>query len=375
MIRAAALACLLALPAQAQDTETLLTARRAAQALAQAAVSLQEAEGARDRVAALTETVRAYEDGLGALREGLRRAATREQAMRLAFEAKRAEIARLTGTLAGLSRDPAPILMLHPSGPLGTARAGMMLADLAPALRAEAEALRLELEEVAMLRSLQEGAAATLVEGLQGAQAARLALSQAMAERVPLPARYAEDPEALAAILESADTLESFAAGMTAVPLTAADPPVPPFSAAFGKLPLPVQGTLLRGFGEADAAGVGRPGLVLATRPLALVTSPAIATVRYAGPLPGYGNVIILEPGLGQLLVLAGLGEVYVAENQVLAQGMPLGLMGGQSPLAAELLDQVQQGGGETRPETLYMELREGGQPVDPGPWFGLERG
>ncbi len=377
MIRAFVLALLLVAPAAAvaQGTDTILTARRAAQALAKAAVSLQEADAARDRVAALTETVHAYEEGLGALRDGLRRAVIRERAIRLAFEAKREDISRLTGALASLEQNPAPLLLLHPSGPLGTVRSGMLLAEITPLLQAEAETLRAELDEIVILRSLQEGAAATLTDGLAGAQAARLALSQAIAERRPLPLRFAEDREALAAILESADTLESFATGLTAVPLLGADPAVPSFRSARGSLALPVEATVLRRFGEIDAAGVTRPGLVLATRPRALVTSPAATTVRYAGPLPDYGNVIVLEPAAGYLLILAGLGDLYVKAGEVLGQGAPVGLMGGAPPEAPEFLGAVRQGGGGDRQETLYIELRERGAPVDPGPWFALERG
>ena len=373
---AAALAVgLLAAPAPAQDTETLLTARRAAQALAQAAVTLQEAEGARDRVDALTRTVRAYEDGLAALREGLRRVGVREQTIRLAFEAQRAEVERLTGVLAGLERTPEPVALLHPGGPLENARAGMLLAEMAPALQAEADALKAQLQELSLLRSLQEGAAATLAEGLSGVQEARLRLSQAIAEREPLPRRTADDPEALAAILASADTLESFAAGLTAVPLAGPDPEAPPFRDSRGRLPLPVEATVLRGFQVADAAGVARPGLVLATRPQALVTAPAAATVRYAGPLLDYGNVIVVEPGAGYLLVLAGLGQTFAAENEVVPAGAALGLMGGASPSGTEFAGDAQEAGGAERPETLYMELREGGTPVDPAVWFATQRG
>ena len=374
-LRAAALALLLALPAQAQETETVLIARRAAQALAQAAVALEEADGARDRVAALTQTVRAYEEGLTALREGLRRAAIREATIRAAFEAKRAEIARLTGALAGLEQGQAPLLLLHPAGALGTARAGLLLAEITPALQAEAAALRAELDEAGMLRALQEGAAATLAEGLRGAQAARLALSQAIAERDPLPRRFADDPEALAAILSGADTLESFAAGLTAVPLSGAEAARPSFREARGALPLPVEAVPLRGFGEADAAGVARPGLVLATRPLALVAAPAAATVRYAGPLLDYGNVIVLEPEAGYLVVLAGLGQLYAEADEVVTEGAPLGLMGGTMPGVGEVLDAAQEGGGGERTETLYIELRVGGAPVDPAEWFAPRRG
>ncbi|MEZ5674302.1 MAG: hypothetical protein R3D81_03325 [Thalassovita sp.] len=44
---------------------------------------------------------------------------------------------------------------------------------------------------------------------------------------------------------------------------------------------------------ESDAAGIARPGVVLATRPRALVTTPTAATIRYLGPLLDYGNVMI----------------------------------------------------------------------------------
>lgn len=372
---AAAVAAAVVLPAAAQDPQTLLAARRAAQALTQAAVALEEAEEAQDRVAALTQTVRAYEQGLAALREGLRQAVVREEALRAALEAKRGEIERLTGALAAIERMQDSGLLLHPDGPLQSLRAGLLIAAMSPALQAEAAALRAQFDEVALLRSLQEGSAATLAQGLAGAQEARVRLSRAIAERAPLPRRPAADPEALAALLAAADTLESFAAGLTAVPLAGPEPATPPFAAARGTLPLPVEATVLRRFRSPDAAGVARPGFVLAAAPQALVTAPSAATVRYAGPLLDYGNVIVLEPGAGYLLILAGLGQMFVAESEVVTAGAALGLVGGASPGASAPPGAVEQRGGGDRSETLYMEVREGGVPVDPETWFALERG
>ncbi len=60
---------------------------------------------------------------------------------------------------------------------------------------------------------------------------------------------------------------------------------MPDASALRGSLPLPVTATVLHRFNEADAAGIVRPGWVLATGPGALVTAPAAATVRFQGPL------------------------------------------------------------------------------------------
>jgi septal ring factor EnvC (AmiA/AmiB activator) len=266
-------------------------------------------------------------------------------------------------------------LLLHPDGPLPSLRAGLLIAAMSPALQAEAAALRAQFDEVALLRSLQEGSAATLAEGLAGAQEARVRLSRAIAERGPLPRRPPADPEALAAILAAADTLESFAAGLMAVPLAGPEPATPPFAAVRGTLPLPVEATVLRRFRSPDAAGVARPGFVLAAAPQALVTAPSAATVRYAGPLLDYGNVIVLEPGAGYLLILAGLGQMFVAESEVVTAGAALGLVGGASPGASAPPGAVEQRGGGDRSETLYMEVREGGVPVDPETWFALERG
>lgn len=360
----------LSLAATGAGADPAAEARAAAGALRAAGDLLAAAEEADDRVAALTETVRAYEAGLAALREGLRRATIRERAIARGLEARRGELARLLGVMMGIERTPEALFLLHPSGPVGTARAGLMLGDVTPALQAEAEALRAELEEVAMLRALQEAAADALAEGLTGIQAARTALSQAMAERREPPRRVAADAEALERLLDNSDTLESFAAGLARDGQGGAATP----GAVQPPLPLPAEGTVLRRFDEADAAGIRRPGVVLATRPLALVTAPAPATILYRGPLLDYGNVIVLEPGAGVLMVLAGLAEVYGDPGEVVPAGAPLGLMGGAAPDAAAFLQAATEGGGSSRPETLYIEVREGDAPVDPAGWFELDK-
>lgn len=369
MIRRAALilwclaACPVATTALAQGV-----AEQAAKASAdlQAAVDgLQKAEAAKDRVAALSATIRAYEDGLAALREALRQASLRETALTLRFESERERIAQLLGVLSRMEAEPGPQLLLHPSGPLGTVRSGMMLADVTPALQAEVARLRGELQELQDLRALQVAAGKTLSDGLSAAQAARTALSQAISDRTELPRRFTEDPDVLRGLLESADTLEAFAAGLAPDGADAED-----FASAAGRLPWPVLGSILLRPGEADVAGVRRPGLTLATRPRALVTAPWPATIRYRGPLLDYGNVMILEPGGGYLLVLAGLGTVFGEVGEVVAQGAPLGLMGGDEPALADILAVSEEGGGARESETLYLELRQGAEPVDPQPWF-----
>ncbi|MDJ0629802.1 MAG: peptidoglycan DD-metalloendopeptidase family protein [Rhodobacter sp.] len=368
--RAVFLALTLAAPALAQEDPTII-AQRAAGQLAAAQNALTAAEKAADRVRALTQTIRAYEHGLTALREGVRRAAIREAALRRKFEAESARVARLLGVLQSIEASPRPLLLLHPAGPIGTARSGMMVSDVTPALQREADALKSELEDMALMLALQESAAASLQEGLQGVQRARTALSLAISNRTDLPRRFLDDPGALTQLVNSADTLQSFADGLGALQDSGAE--LPGFDASAGGLPLPVAGTVLRRAGEQDAAGIARPGIVVATEPRALVTTPWPATIRYRGPLLDYGNVMILEPGEGYLLVLAGLDQVYGEVGQVLSAGTPVGLMGGNTPDAGVFLARATDGGGADRTETLYIEARQGDMAVDPGLWFALE--
>ena len=363
MIRKAAFA--LMLTASAASGGVAEDAAQASAELQQAVAALQAADGAKDRVAALTQTIKAYEEGLAALREALRQAELREAALTLQFQTKRDRIAQLLGVLSRIDAEPGPLLLLHPTGPLGTVRSGMMLADVTPALQAEVNALKGQLQELSDLRRLQKAAGQTLAQGLAAAQVARSDLSQAISDRTKLPKRFTEDPEVLKGLLESADTLEAFAAG-----LALDDTGNASFADQKGKLELPALGTLLLKPNETDVRGVTRPGMTFATRPGALVTSPWAATIRYRGPLLDYGNVMIIEPGGGYLLVLGGLDQVYGEVGEVIAKGAALGLMGGAAARTGDLLTGAQEGSGGAETETLYIELRQGATPVDPMAWF-----
>ncbi len=375
MIRAALLALLLGAPATAQQADPADIAVEAASLLTRAAAALEEAETRADRVEALTQTVRAYETGLTALRTGLRQAAIREGVLRAMLEARESEVSRLLGVLSTMERSPAPLLLLHPSGPAGTARAAMTLGAVTPGLQAEAAALRAQVEEIALLRVLQESARDTLAEGLHGAQQARLALTRAIDERTDLPRRYVEDPARLRQLLETSDTLAAFASGLSRIEGQTA-PENASFEAQKGSLPLPGPATLIRRFEEPDAAGIARPGLLLALYPGTLLTAPAAATIRYTGPLLDYGNVMILEPAPDTLLVLAGLETVYGEPGQIVTAGAPLGLMGGRvtGGEAGEFAEGQPPEAGAERSETLYMELRQGETPVDPTEWFAATK-
>ncbi len=364
---------LVAAPVCAAETPAE-AARAAAAELEAATMALQEAEGARDRVAALTVTVRAYEAGLQAMRDGLRRAARREAQLSAQLTAREGEVADLLGILLTIETSPPPVQMLHPEGPLGAARSAMVLADVAPGLSARTAALRRDLLEVRDLRLLQQSAARTLEGGLQGVQDARTALSQAIADRTGLPKRFTQDPVRTAILISSTETLEGFASGLAEISEGEMGDTGASITAARGTLPLPVQGLVLRGYGERDAAGIARTGILVATRPRALVVSPTAATIRYRGPLLDLGNVIILEPQPELLFVFSGLAEVYGDAGEVIPAGSPVGMMSGKTPQAGAFLSLSGEGAGTDRSETLYIEVRSDNSPVDPETWFRTNR-
>ncbi|MBJ6373625.1 peptidase M23 [Sedimentitalea sp. CAU 1593] len=360
--------------AQAQPEEPGAAARAALAQLQQATESLDAADGARDRVRALTATIQAFESGLAAMREGVRRATSREAQLTRHMQAREAEIAGLVGALLTVETAPPPVMLLHPDGPVGSARAAMILGDLTPVLQARADGVRADLTEIRTLRALQESSVATLEQGLSDVQQARAELSMAIANRTDLPRRFTEDPVRTAILVSSSESLAAFADGLSEM----SDTPIPPddsdVSDLKGRIDLPVQGVVLRRAGEADAAGIAREGLILATRPRAIVTTPVAATIRYRGPLLDLGNVVILEPQADTLFVLSGMGEVFGEAGQVIPAGTAVGLMGGEAPEIGAFLSLSGDGTGTDRSETLYMEVRESGRPVDPETWFRTDK-
>ena len=354
-------------------------AREALRDLVAASIKLDQSDGARDRVKALTETILAFESGLTATRDGLRRAAVREEQLSRKLEARDSETAAFIGVLQSLGAGQSPTIFLHPQGPTGTARAGMLLSEMTPVLNVHAAQLRQEVEEVQMLRLLQQEVTDQLQLGLSEVQSARVALSTAIAERTDLPHQFTEDPVRTAILISSSETLEGFASGLSQVTENETEIDLPPLDDRIGSLQLPVKGLLLRRMNEADAAGIARPGIILATRPGALVHAPTAATIRYVGPLLDYGNIMILEPQTDILFVFAGLNITYGKSGQIITEGTPLGLMGGLKITASADntntgLSTVGDGAGNGRLETLYIEVRQQNVPQDPVSWFRTDK-
>jgi septal ring factor EnvC (AmiA/AmiB activator) len=138
--------------------------------------------------------------------------------------------------------------------------------------------------------------------------------------------------------------------------------PAMPFETAKGSLPLPAQGKRLKRFGEADGVGGSLRGISLQTRGEARIIAPTDGWVVYAGTFRSYGNLLIINAGGGYHVLLAGMGRIDVSLGQFVLAGEPVAVMG------AAL--QAGQGNNENSRPVLYVEFRKDGRPIDPGPWW-----
>jgi murein hydrolase activator len=124
-----------------------------------------------------------------------------------------------------------------------------------------------------------------------------------------------------------------------------------------GQLTAPVAGNIVRSWGDATDGGPAT-GLLYHAAPAAHVVSLCAGRVVFAAPFRSYGLLLIVDCGGGYHAVLAGFDKLDVKVGQSVAAGEPVGVMPNWEP-----------GGTGNRP-ALYVELRRGGQPVNPAPWL-----
>lgn len=134
------------------------------------------------------------------------------------------------------------------------------------------------------------------------------------------------------------------------------------FDLAKAKLPLPAQGRKVLSFGEKTQFGGSSKGVVLETRPSALVTSPCDGWIVYAGEFRSYGQLLIINAGGGYHVLVAGLSQIDVQPGQFVLEAEAIGTMSGQPKSA--------QGVSQSSAPVLYVEFRKDGQPIDPDPWW-----
>jgi len=131
------------------------------------------------------------------------------------------------------------------------------------------------------------------------------------------------------------------------------------FASARGRLPLPVVGRKVLSFGEKTQFGGQSKGVVLETRHSAQVVSPADGWIVYAGPFRSYGQLLIINPGNGYHILLAGMHQIDVQLGQFVLASEPVGTMA-PAPRRAS----------QDNAPVLYVEFRKDQRSIDPEPWW-----
>jgi septal ring factor EnvC (AmiA/AmiB activator) len=128
---------------------------------------------------------------------------------------------------------------------------------------------------------------------------------------------------------------------------------------ARGGTPRPVAGRMRAGFGRQTdpefQTQTLRTGIEIAAPAGAPVLAVAPGRVLFAGWFRGYGQMVIVDHGAGDLSVSGYLDEVLVAAGDSVAPGQPIGAVGET---------------GSASGPGLYFEIRHEGKAVDPTLWL-----
>ena len=132
-----------------------------------------------------------------------------------------------------------------------------------------------------------------------------------------------------------------------------------PSRGAKGALPWPADGQVVSFFGRQKHPTfntyVQRKGIEIRTKEGSFIHAVMPGAVVYADWLKGYGLVIILDHANGFFSLYAHAARILAKVGEQVAEGHPIGETGDTGVI------------GEN---TLYFELREGAEPVDPIQWL-----
>ncbi|MDA0238470.1 MAG: peptidoglycan DD-metalloendopeptidase family protein [Proteobacteria bacterium] len=304
---------------------------------------------------------------------------------------RRGEFARLLAALQRLSQIPPEAVLTRPGSPSELIRSAILLRTAVNKIEAQSARLRKDLIALAETRKLLSerrkeleptmvilAREQTRLDGLISRTAALRAkvldARRAEVTRVETLAKKASSLRQLFQDLLEPRNLGSLKNGE--IPMVKAPPPpqvasrapIPPspplsiarpISQARGELVFPVSGRIIEHYGQTTREGLTHKGISLESRSGARVIAPYDGTIVFAGIFRGYGQLLIISHGEGYHSLLAGMSRIDGILGQSLRAGEPIGVMTG-SP--------------NTRPK-LYIELRRGGQPINPVPWLKSSKG
>ncbi|MBC8038295.1 MAG: peptidoglycan DD-metalloendopeptidase family protein [Rhizobiales bacterium] len=380
---------------QAQELSTVeqqLQSSKANQEIIAAGIdaAIREQEEISAKLVAISQRIQAAETSISGSEEELLKL-NREQVTILASLGEKQDV--LSELLAGLQRleqNPPPALVVEPNDVLAALRGAMMFGTIVPELREEADGLARDLARLEQLRGAITTRRVAIRAEIAGLEASLTDLTRLIERKKELVVSgntdLASERQRARQLAGQAKNLKQLMESLAAerarteakrVKQAAAEEisrrkkeaalrqPRMAFAGIRGKLAFPAQGQIIKRFGEGDGLGGSILGTAIATRDNAQVTAPADGHVEFAGPFRSYGEVLILNPGGGYHILLAGMGTITAGTGEFLRAGEPVGQMG-SGPSSVTLLGE---GVPDSRP-VLYIEFRNNTEAIDSGPWW-----
>ena len=398
-----------------ETSQKLQSSRAQEQGLAQDVAALAEARAKLNtELIEAGKRVQASEAKLSETEAKLSELTDQVEVIRASITERKETIVKMLSAMQRIGRTPPPALVTRRDDALAVVRSAMLLAQVFPELKYQADNLSHELDGLVSLEGgirdqrdaeksetdklaaeqsridlLLQERKAKLARSEADLVSTRLAAAQqaatvtelneliqrldegiAKAEVAQYDAEVAAEQALRARAQKQAlatpgnETLVEIKPDSTKIAFASPDrmKPALPFETAKGNLPMPAQGTRLKRFGQADGVGGRLKGISLQTRAEARIIAPADGWVVYAGQFRSYGQLLIINAGGGYHVLLAGMDRIDVSLGQFVLAGEPIAVMGASPP--------ANQGSNDNLRPVLYVEFRKDGRPIDPGPWW-----
>ena len=251
-------------------------------------------------------------------------------------------LTRVLGALQTLTRHPPPPLVVPAQEAVDTVRAAVLMRALVEPLKDQVErADRRRAAVVAERRAIALQSERLFVSESQTGDRQATLQSRLVSDRARRATLRAEAQRARREVAALESRLRAAGAAVPDVPVSQ----TPALRLPNGRAPLlaPVEGPPSARFGKGSTGWQWRaPGQA--------VVAPLEAEVIHAGPLDGWGQVVILDAGPGWRVVLSGLAALDIASGDRVQAGQRLGP------------------GHDSLP--VMLELRREELAVDPSPWL-----
>lgn len=342
-----------------------------------------EADALSSKLIGVAQRIQANEARISAGEDRIAKLNGQYEEIKADLAAKQDVLAELLAALQRLEQNPPPALVVDPDDILGALRGAMMFGAVVPEMRNEAFNLVQKLERLDNIRAKLGIERDDLKAEIAKLEASRKELEDLGQRKKQLLAesgtRLNEERERAKELAGKAENLKQLLASLAEERIRAQAreeaeerkkrealmKPRLAFAETKGRVDYPVQGKILRRYGQADGFGGKTKGIFIATRADAQVTVPVDGRVEFAGSFRSYGELLILNAGSGYHVLLAGLEKISVETGQFVRAGEPIGEMGESAAPGTLTGDAVP----DKRP-VLYIEFRKNGEAVDSAPWW-----